>query len=174
MKNAILAWICIHTRPAQEVPVRDRMLDLALDIFYPTRRITVPDRSRPGHSRSSVVPLYPRYLFADVDPSDYFQVPSVRGVSQIVHVHDDDDLPVFVTIPRHVIDALRSSQPPHLNVGQKIKLRGPYQGLLAIISSIAHLDSSGQVEVWLHMLGGRRLATLHHSLVLAEEPQVSI
>lgn len=162
-----MAWICIHTKPSQEVPVTDRLLDLSLDTFLPIRRITIPDRSRPGHSKSQTIPLYPRYLFADVDPSDYFAVPAVRGISQVVQTRDDNGFPYFLTLPDAAIAALRGTVPPPLNVGQQIRLKGPYRGLLAIVASIAHLDSSGQVQVWLHMLGGRQQASLHHSLIQA-------
>lgn len=160
-----MAWICIHTRPSQEVPVTDRLLDLALETFYPTRRITIPDRTRPGHSRSQTVPLFPRYLFADVDPSDYFAVPSVRGVHQVVQTRAASGYPQFLTIPAQAINALRTPDPPQLTVGQQVALKAPYKGLLAIVSSISHLDSSGQVQVWLHMLGSRRTVALHYSLI---------
>lgn len=159
-----MAWICIHTKPSQEVPVQDRLLDLALETLFPTRRITIPDRKRPGHSCSQTVPLFPRYLFADVDPADYFAVPSVRGVSTVVQTRTDDGFPQFLTVPLPAIAALRHT-PPSLRIGQEVKLRGPYQGLFAIISSISHLDTSGQVEVWLHMLASRRIASLHYSLI---------
>lgn len=163
-----MAWICIHTKPSQEVPVRDRLLDLALDTLFPTRRITVPDRKRPGHSCHQTVPLFPRYLFADVHPSDFFAVPSVRGVHAVVQTRTEEGYPQFLTVPDAAVAVLRRPLPPPLKLGQSLKLKAPYCGLLAIVSSISHLDSSGQVEAWLHMMGGRRTVTFHYSLIQAE------
>lgn len=161
-----MAWLCIHTRPKEELPVQDRLLDLALDIFFPTRRITVTDRTRPGHSRQQTVPQYPRYLFADVDPSDYFAVPQVRGISQVVSTRDPDGFPQFLTVPPQAIAALRHTVPPNLAIGDQVRLKKPFLGLTAIVNSVVHLDSTGQVQVWLDMLGGRRSVSLHHSLIL--------
>jgi hypothetical protein len=83
----------------------------------------------------------------------------------VVQTRDDDGFPFFLTVPPQAIIALRAGSPPHLTVGQELKLKAPYVGLLAIVHSISHLDSSGQVEVWLHMLGSRRSVSLHHSLI---------
>lgn len=163
-----MAWICIHTKPAQELPVQGGLLDLALETFLPTRRVTVPDRKRPGHSCHQTVPLFPRYLFADCDPGDFFAVPSVRGVHSVVQTRTEEGYPQFLTIPDRAVTALKRGPVPPLKVGQSLRLKAPYCGLLAIVSSIANLDSSGQVEAWLHMLGGTRAVTFHHSLITAE------
>lgn len=87
----------------------------------------------------------------------------------MVQTRTEDGFPQFLTVPDSAITALRGTTPPPLDVGQQIKLKGPYRGLLAIISSISHLDDSGQVEVWLHILQGRQKASLHYSLIQAEE-----
>lgn len=168
-----VAWICIHTQPRQEIQVQDRLLHLALEVFLPFRRITVPDKARPGHSKSTYVPKFPRYLFADVHAEDYAEVPLTRGISQVVATRGYDDQPQYLTIPPKAIDLLRDPPRPHLQVGDQAILRGPYEGLRAIIHSVAHLDSTGQVSVWLDMLGGRRSVQLHHSLIRTEEPTLA-
>lgn len=164
-----MAWICIHTQPRQEIQVQDRLLRLALEVFLPFRRITVADKARPGHSKQSFVPRFPRYLFADVPEQDYAEVPLVRGVSQVVVTRGWDDQPQYLVVPQKAISLLRDPPRPLLSVGDAVSLKGPYEGLRSIIHSVAHLDTTGQVEVWLDMLGGRRSVSVHHSLVRTEE-----
>lgn len=95
-------------------------------------------------------------------------MPSVRGVSQVVQTRTEFGYPQYLTVPTAAITALRVSTPPPLSVGQQVALKAPYKGLLAIVASISHLDSSGQVQVWLHMMGARRTVQLHYSLIQAE------
>jgi transcription antitermination factor NusG len=152
-------WLCVHTQPKSEVLVSHSLLDLALEVFLPTRRITTRDK-KTGKSVPSTIPHFPRYLFADVDHTDYFRIPKTKGVHSVVSTKDEDGYPFFLTIPPDAIQILRTNQIPALAVHDQVKLRHPYNGLRAIISSIAHLDSTGQVKVWLDILGGRREITV--------------
>jgi len=166
-ENLIMAWICVHTQSRQEVQVQARLLHLALEVFLPFRRVTVPDKARPGHSKSTHIPRFPRYLFADVDQGDFAEVPLIRGVSQVVTTRGWDDQPQYLIVPQKAISLLRDPPRPSLMLGDLVSLRGPYQGLQAIIHSIAHLDTTGSVSVWLDMLGGQRSVSVHHSLIQA-------
>jgi transcription antitermination factor NusG len=89
-----------------------------------------------------------------------------------------------LAVPDTVIDALRAvagedgrirswdstklSTTLRLRVGDSVKLgdlAGPLAGLTAQISSLVELDRSGQVKVWLDMLGGRVDVRLDYKLL---------
>jgi transcription termination factor NusG len=160
-----MSWVCIRTAPRAERSVYGELLDLALEVFLPTRKITVPDKVRPGHSRQETVPQFPSYLFADVSPQDFYALPDTRGISQVVSTVSPSGEPQYLIVPQKAIDILKGLVHPSFTIGQTVQLRHPYRGLSAIIQSIAHLDSTGQVQVWLDLLSSRRTVSLHHSLI---------
>ena len=66
------AWYAVQSHPRRERFAHDRIAELGLEAFLPL----VSER-RPGARRSSIVPLFPGYLFARLSADDG-DVPRVR------------------------------------------------------------------------------------------------
>jgi len=167
--------------PRREFLARDELERLGAAVFLPHERVKRRQRFRRHQFRlvDRDEPIFPRYLFADApNPTPLL---CARGIVDVLRSGVDR---VPLAVPDPVIDALRAvagedgrirswdstklSTTLRLRVGDAVKLSGsagPFAGLTAQISSVADLDRSGQVKVWLEMLGGKVDVSLDFKLL---------
>jgi transcription antitermination factor NusG len=74
-----LDWVCIQVRSRREIPVATILREMGLK-FY------VPMVSRAGYGRR-YVPLFPRYVFAEINPE---QTNAIRALPGVVKIHAPD------------------------------------------------------------------------------------
>jgi transcription antitermination factor NusG len=124
------------------------------------------------------MPVFGRYLFAEGAGAD---VLAVRGVMDIVRAGFE-----ALEVPEGVVAGLRSLTHQVEGIGDLMGTRdltrlslgfraevgdtfkfagGAFSGFLGVISSLARLDSRGEVRAYVDLLGGRCEVSVQHSLV---------
>jgi transcription antitermination factor NusG len=135
--SAPLRWYCLHTRPKREEQVATYLREtLSLTPYLPRlKQSRVIRRVR----RVQVRPLFPRYLFCQLDLSRHYR--AARYAPEVIDVVRFGDRPIEV--PLGIIDGLKAwageavdviSIHPPLRVGDEVKITdGPMRGLHAVI-----------------------------------------
>ena len=81
-----LAWYLVHTKPRQEAVALTQLERQGYPCYLPKMRI---ERIRRRKADVVVEPMFPRYLFVQLDSSDqgksWTPIRSTMGVSQLVH-----------------------------------------------------------------------------------------
>jgi transcriptional antiterminator RfaH len=115
-------------------------------------------------------PAFPGYLFVALD-LDLHRWRSVNGTFGVVHMIMADESPL--PVPRGVVETLIDYVDETglcrfdrgLKEGQQIRVvSGP---LSAALGELVRLDGEGRVRVLLHIMGGKILATLPRSSLVA-------
>src|SRR5512135_2806639 len=76
-------WYAVCCKPRQEVVAEENLQRQGSHVYLPRIRIA---RRRGGHWTDVVEPLFPRYLFLQIDPNQRSTAPvrSTRGVADFV------------------------------------------------------------------------------------------
>ena len=128
------SWFATYTVPRHEKSVARQLEDRGVQQFLPL--YTTTHRWRNGRHKVQL-PLFPGYIFVQLNPTERSKVLEVPGVVYIVASHG-----VPVSIPSEEIEQLRNAlqagvlaRPyPYLKVGARVEIRnGPLQGLIGII-----------------------------------------
>lgn len=144
-------WYVVQANPLKERFVRDRIADLGREVFLPL----VSER-RPGSRRSRLNPLFPGYLFANLDPREG-DLASVRWLVGVRRVLGDRDRPR--PLEGDVVEAIRARTDrsgrvrfgTQLRRGDKVRiLDGPFAGFIGVLERVAH-DPQQRVHVLLEM-----------------------
>jgi len=149
-----LSWYVIQTKPTAEEIVRQHLANARLVTFLPKIRQMVRGQRR---SSSRIKPLFPSYLFVQLDladPSRYRMVRYTRGVRKIL---GDGALPTAV--PNEMIDIIRErvdgsgviEQSITMKKGDEVKIRsGVFRDLVGILER--PVSSAGRVRVLLQIM----------------------
>jgi len=162
-------WYAVQTKARQEAIAEQHLGNQAFHTFLPLLRIV---RHRRGRWQGVIEPLFPGYLFVELDIEQQNAAPirSTRGVISLVR-HGGIPRP----IPTHIIEPLIDAQHTHgeaiepeklFKAGDKVTLiDGPFAGLTAIFEA---KSSQERVILMLNMLGGQtRVSVSAHDIKLA-------
>jgi transcription termination/antitermination protein NusG len=127
-------WFAVYTLSCREKQVSRHMEIHSIEHFLPVTK----SRRRWKNGCTVVVeePLFPGYLFVQIDRAARTQVLSVPGVHSIVGTGKDPiPLPHFeIETLRRSIEHLKIEPHPYLNVGERATiLRGPLVGMTGIV-----------------------------------------
>ncbi|MFT5483004.1 MAG: transcriptional antiterminator RfaH [Halieaceae bacterium] len=149
-------WYAVQTKPRQEQLAADNLLRQSFHTYLPKIRTK---KHRRGKWAPVVEPLFPRYLFICVDPTETSIVPvrSTIGVAGLVKFGSQ-----LKPVPGSVIDYLQNNEEPESHERQDTKLKfvpgerleildGPFKGL----NGIFQLDKSEDRALMLISLLGR-------------------
>jgi transcriptional antiterminator RfaH len=156
------SWYLIYTKPQQEGVAMENLLRQGYEIYLPRLR---QRRRRHGRVLDAVVPMFPRYMFINLnDTTDNWKpIRSTLGVSRIVRF---GELPA--RIPDALIDALRASEGPegihepshlHLRRGDPVQI---VDGVLAGYEAVYESASSRERVTLLLKIAGRQVSVQVH------------
>jgi transcriptional antiterminator RfaH len=144
-------WIVINTQPHRECLAQENLARPEFEVYCPVVR------KRRSHARRMDVvlrPLFPSYLFVRTDPERHRWRPilSTLGVRSIVRAGQDlsfiEDAFIVGLKQREVDGAIVKPSSPY-QVGQRVALGGPFDGLVA---TIVALDEKERITVLLDIL----------------------
>ena len=150
------AWYLLYTKPKHEPPVARRLADAGFRVLLPRLR---ERRTFRGHIREVVVPLFPCYLFVEMDWARQGRlIRYTRGVRRVVSV-GDQPLPV----PRDMIETIRQRldekgettlAPRDFSPGEEVLIHhGPMAGFTAVF--VKPLKGTERVQVLLQAIGAK-------------------
>lgn len=126
-------WYLIHCRPRQD----ERALEnLERQNFHCYRPVRLVERIRARRKSTVPEPLFPRYLFIQLDSvnDNWYPIRSTRGVCQLVCFNSEP-----TPVPDGVIDGIRARlrqldvAEPCLKLGERVRItEGPFSQLEAI------------------------------------------
>jgi len=151
--SASEAWYLIRTKSNREAYVRDRLSQIAPQVFLPLLKI-----SAAPHITSKAVPLFPQYIFLRLDlAAHYFDVRYLPGVNGFVTSGNE---PLEVT--PQIVDSVRSRctdgfvhvRPKSLRSGDRVHIvEGPFRNFEAIFES--YLSGTRRVAILIDAIEGR-------------------
>jgi transcriptional antiterminator RfaH len=163
-------WYLIHTKLGAE---REAQLHLQRQQFRTYLPRLLQRVRRRGQLRMHVAPLFPRYLFLQLDEGRQCLAPvrSTSGVANVVRFGG-----CFATVPDGIIDELRAREDPEtglhslcvparLRPGTQVRIdRGAFAGLEGVFE---RADGTDRIVVLLTLLGQEREVHLPADLVSA-------
>src|SRR5262245_36644750 len=144
-------WVVLYSKPRKEASAQFHLERRGVEVFAP--KMLLPAYFE---RRTRVVPLFPSYLFARIDPvEDFYTVLWSPGVSRFVPAQTgapavlDDTIAAFLREGADG-DGIISAR-PDLKVGAQVEVtRGPFDGLQGIITRPP--DAKGRVKVLMKLL----------------------
>ncbi len=164
LESGTAQWYAVYTKPQREDWAQLNLNNMGIPTLLPKYR------SQDRRKRTRVRPLFPRYLFVqlDLEVPGWASVRYARGVSQLIGFREDN-LPS--PIPEDVIDAIRRRQDeegliklvetePMFQHGEAVRIvNGAFEGLDGIFSK--HLKDGERVIVLLQLMERWVQVTLH-------------
>ncbi len=143
-------WYVVYSKPRKETLALFHLQRKGLEVFFP--RLLLPQASP---KRSSVVPLFPRYLFVRLRiPQEHHYALWSPGVKCLVSFSGTP-----APLDEEVVDFLKKransegilAARSNLTVGQKVRITGgPFEGLVGIVENPP--DAKGRVRVLMELL----------------------
>jgi transcriptional antiterminator RfaH len=150
-------WFAVQTKPRQETVAEENLARQGYHSYLPKVRVR---KRRRGKWVKVVEPLFPRYLFIQVDPDKVSLAPvrSTLGVAALVRFGQQ-----LKPVPDEVIDYLLQAEDPdthqHLadqwphQPGDTVRvLEGPFNGLSGIFQSVSG-EGEGRALLLIELLG---------------------
>ena len=141
----MMNWYAVHTKPRQEATAERNLQRQGFAIYSPKIRVRKLKRNK---WVKVVEPLFPRYLFIQVDPDQHSLAPvrSTVGVAGLVRFGQQ-----LRPVPDTVIAFLRQAENPETHQhhadewphrsGDEVEvLEGPFKGLSAIFQAATSED----------------------------------
>ncbi|GJM17018.1 MAG: transcription termination factor NusG domain protein [Thermodesulfobacteriota bacterium] len=128
------SWFAVHTRARHEKKANSTLTEKNVETFLPTREIVSHWKDR---KKKVLMPLFPGYLFVNIDPRDRYTVLNTNGV---VNILGNNGVPV--PVPSYEIEAtkrlievgLKYEPFPYSLVGREVEVvRGPLEGIMGRI-----------------------------------------
>ncbi|WP_417547453.1 transcription/translation regulatory transformer protein RfaH [Marinobacter segnicrescens] len=130
-----MPWYAIQHKPAQGDRALENLQNQDARCFYP--KVTV-ERIRAGKRTTRLEPLFPGYLFINIDPSDplWGKLRSTRGVLRVVGF-GGKPVPVPDEVIEYIYDGLTAvEEQGGLKKGEKIEIQeGPFRGVEGIFQA---------------------------------------
>ena len=169
-------WRAIYCVSGRELAVAKELQTFGFEIFCPFERFKRHKAVR-GTTQVTWIneALFPGYFFIR---SDFVNLEPISGAIDFVKMRAK-----LVSVPEALISALRAissseglirsedltrnSAKFKASIGDEIRFKdsGPFAGLIGKIASLTSLDESGEVQVWLDLLGSPRSVRVHYSQV---------
>jgi transcriptional antiterminator RfaH len=164
-----LAWYLIRTKPGKERYAQDRLARVLPEVFLPMLKM----RSRRSPAAVlSTVPLFPQYIFAQLDlTAHFFQVRYMPGIVGFVSTGHE-----ALAIPQGIVDSVRSrctdgvvELSPHLfRQGEQVRVvEGPFRDFEAIFEN--YLSGSRRVALLIKTLEGSGLRLVADASIVASQ-----
>lgn len=128
-------WYAVYTKAKHEKKVAEGLAERQISSFLPLRRILSKWKDR---RKLIELPLFPGYIFVDIDLKDRIRVLRTPGVVRMVGFQDGKPVP----IPREQIHAIMrfleenaNLEPyPYLEIGNRVEIiRGSFRGIRGIL-----------------------------------------
>ena len=160
------SWYLLMTKPKQEALAQTHLENQGYKVFCPVMRIV---KSLRGKQQSSMEPLFPRYLFIELDDinQDWSPIRSTKGVLQMVRFGRN-----WAKVDIEIVESLRqreamleqSQQNQTLfKPGEKLRVTsGPFYGLEA---EFERMDQDQRVVALMNVLGQSQALTLDLKVV---------
>ena len=150
-----LRWYLVQCKPnAAEIAVLN-LKNQSFGTFLPLQEIT---RRNGKVFQRQIRPLFPGYLFVQVDPDQgpWRQVNSTRGVASLVRLGAEPSV-----VPNEIVDALmarcdqqsilRQTSDTQLHAGNQAQVtQGPFSGFIATISNI---EPNNRINILIEIMG---------------------
>ena len=132
-------WYVVHTKPRQESVALENLHRQGFQCLYPRARVW---RTRRGRRVALIEPLFPRYLFVQLDfgVTNLAPIRSTLGVSDLVRF--GNQIPM---VPAEMVEALRGRMDEAgvveelaktFSKGQKVRITaGPLAGLKGVFQA---------------------------------------
>jgi transcriptional antiterminator RfaH len=134
------AWCLVYTHQKQEEKARAHLEQQGFDVFLPRFRKTI---RHAGRRQTRIEAMFPRYLFAHLDPQveDWTPIRSTVGVTTLVRFGHKPGV-----VPPAIVEGLRAQADEHsvigsqnareLEQGQNVRIvEGLFQGYEAIVQA---------------------------------------
>lgn len=147
-------WYLVHAKPRQESVARENLDRQNYQVYLPLARLY---RKRGGRRVLVIEPLFPRYLFINLntETDNWAPIRSTVGVSSLVRFGlkpavVPDDLVAYLQ-SRDDASGVQDLPPPDLRLGQRVRFReGPMMGYEGIF--VARTGNE-RVVVLMQLLG---------------------
>jgi transcriptional antiterminator RfaH len=150
-------WYLVRTKTGKERWVRDQLTAQLPEVFLPLLEARIP---RWGKLAWSIMPLFPGYLFARLDPQKhYFDVRYLPGVQGLVSAGNDP-----IAVPSGVIEEIRRRgvngvvkiEEKDFDSGERLRVvQGPFNGFEAIFER--YLSSAERISILLNAIDAQGL-----------------
>lgn len=123
-------WHLVFTKPRQENRAQDNLLRQGYTVFLPT---LLAEKIRAGGKVDSIEPLFPRYLFIQLDNvlSNWLPLRSTLGVASLVRFGDS-----YCKVPHPIVSGLMLAEQQKRNLlapADPVRVSaGPFKGLEGI------------------------------------------
>jgi hypothetical protein len=161
-------WIALVTAPSAEYAAAIDLERFCLHPYLPQQcRRTLIN----GLPKLRRFPLFPRYILLPVPELDYRVLRTARGVLKTSPVLSDREGRIW-RAPAKAIDQIKAAEESgnfdeKLEKGAKVRIRGQaFSNISAFIEATNH----GMVELFTPLLGGSRLRTKAHNVVISPVP----
>jgi len=126
-------WFVVHCKPREDTRALEHLERQSFCCYAPTLKV---ERVRQGRRIAVQEPMFPRYVFVQLDEvnDNWHRIRSTRGVVQLVHCHERL-LPIDDRIIEGIRHRLTVDQPcvPYLKVGERVVITdGPFSDVEAI------------------------------------------
>jgi transcriptional antiterminator RfaH len=168
-------WFAVQSKPRQESVAEENLSRQGYHSYLPQVRVR---KRRRGKWLKVVEPLFPRYLFIQVDPDaqSLAAVRSTLGVAGLVRFGQQ-----LKPVPDEVIDFLRHAEDPdthqHLadqwphQPGDTVRvLEGPFNGLNGIFQSVSG-EGEGRALLLIELLGRQNTVQVNMDALSASNQQ---
>lgn len=130
-----MSWHVVQHKPAQGDRALTHLQNQDVSCFYPKVMV---EKVRGGKRVAKLEPLFPGYLFVNLQPTDtaWAKLRSTRGVLRVVGFSNRP-----AEVPEEVIDQIKESLETvaaggGIQAGSKVQLQeGPFEGLEAIFQA---------------------------------------
>ena len=149
------AWCLVYTRSKQEEKAREHLEQQGFEVFLP--RISKVIRHA-GRRQTRIEPMFPRYLFTQLDPDveDWTPIRSTVGVTNLVRFGRQPGI-----VPPAIVEGLRAQVDEQgviggrvasdFEVGQAVRVvDGPFEGYAAIVQAKLPRE---RVDILLSLVG---------------------
>lgn len=150
-------WYLVRTKTGKERWVRDQLSAQVPDVFLPLLEARIP---RWGKLAWTIVPLFPGYLFARLDPQkQYFNVRYMSGVQGLVSAGNDP-----IAVPARVVEEIRRRgvngvvkiEERDFDNGERLRVvEGPFRGFEAIFER--YLSGTERIAILLSAIDAEGL-----------------
>jgi len=150
--NTATPWLCVYTKPCGERTALEHLRNQSFPAFLPLH-------VEPNDRQQRIVPIFPRYLFAQPFEGSWSAIRSTRGVSGVLRTPTGE----AQEVPRRAIERLLAlcaedgviypRPAAEIKPGDKLT---PLSGPFAELAGICSRAKGSRIWLWLQIMGAPR------------------